>query len=170
MDAAQPDPPLGTSPRQAQIWVDADACPGPIKDILYRAAIRHRLRITLVSNQALRTPTSPYLSAVQVPRGFDEADRVIAARVQPGDLVVTADIPLAAQVIERGGQVIDPRGEAYGAHNIGERLAMRDFMDGLRSAGVPTGGPAPLSQADRHAFARALDRMLPRPVPQGDRK
>ena len=151
-------------PPEPRVWVDADACPGPIKDILYRAAARHRIRVTLVSNQALRTPASPYVSAVQVPQGFDEADRTIAARVHAGDLVVTADIPLAAQAIERGARVVDPRGEVYGAHNIGERLAMRDFMDGLRSAGVATGGPASLSQADRHAFARQLDRMLSRPA------
>ena len=155
--AAQPELP---APR---IWVDADACPAPIKEILYRAAARHRIRVTLVSNQPLRAPASPYLSAVQVPRGFDEADRAFAARVQAGALVITADIPLAAQVIERGARVVDPRGEIYGPHNIGERLAMRDFMDGLRAAGVATGGPAALSQADRHAFARQLDRML-----QGD--
>lgn len=143
-----------------KIWVDADACPGVIKEILYRAANRTQIPLTLVANQMLRVPPSPFIRAVQVPGGFDVADNYIAAQVQPGDLVVTADIPLAAQVIERGGSAINPRGELYTAANVRESLAMRNFMEELRSAGVQTGGPAAFSQADRQAFANQLDRLL----------
>jgi uncharacterized protein YaiI (UPF0178 family) len=145
-----------------KILVDADACPGVIKDILYRAAERSRLQLTLVANKPLRTPPSPFIRSVQVPRGFDVADDEIAQRVEAGDLVITADIPLAAKVIERGGHALDPRGELYSVDNIRERLNMRDFMDGLRSSGVETGGPAPLSQGDRHRFANQLDSLLAR--------
>ena len=145
-----------------KILVDADACPGAIKDILYRAAERSRLQMTLVANQPLRTPPSPFIRSVQVPRGFDVADDEIARRVEPGDLVITADIPLAAQVIEKGGHAIDPRGELYSTENIRERLAMRDFMDGLRASGVATGGPAPLAPSDRQRFANQLDGLLAR--------
>ena len=144
------------------IWVDADACPAVVKDILYRAAERARVPLTLVANHALRTPPSPFIRSVQVPRGFDVADHEIARRVEPGDLVVTADIPLAAQVIERGGHALDPRGELFSAETIRERLTMRDFMDELRASGVQTGGPPPLAQGDRQRFANQLDRLLAR--------
>ena len=143
-----------------KIWVDADACPVAIKDILYRAAKRAEIPLTLVANQMLRVPPSPWIRALQVPGGFDVADQRIAQEAQPGDLVITADIPLAAQVIAKGASVIDPRGELLSAANIEERLTMRNFMDGLRSSGVETGGPAALSAADRQAFANQLDRLL----------
>jgi hypothetical protein len=142
------------------IWVDADACPAVVKDILYRAAERAQVTLTLVANQPLRTPRSSFIRTLQVPRGFDVADSEIARRVEPGDLVVTADIPLAAQVIERGGNALDPRGELYSPDTIRERLTMRDFMDELRASGVQTGGPAPLAQGDRQRFANQLDRLL----------
>ena len=142
------------------IWVDADACPAVIKDILYRAAERLRIPLTLVANAPLRIPLSPFIRTLQVLRGFDVADNEIAERVQPGDLVVTADIPLAATAIERGAQALDPRGELYTADNIREKLQMRNFMDGLRASGVQTGGPAALDLADRKRFARELDRLL----------
>ena len=132
-----------------KIWVDADACPVVIKEILYRVANRTRIPLTLVANQMLRVPPSPWIKAVQVPGGFDVADQRIALEVQAGDLVITADIPLAAQVIAKGASVIDPRGELLTAANIQERLTMRNFMDSLRSSGVETGGPAALSNADR---------------------
>jgi uncharacterized protein YaiI (UPF0178 family) len=140
--------------------VDADACPAAVKEILYRAAERARLSLTLVANQALRVPASPFIRSLQVPRGFDVADNEIARRVEAGDLVVTADIPLAAAVIERGGHALDPRGELYSPDTIRERLTMRDFMDELRASGVQTGGPPPLSHGDRQRFANQLDRLL----------
>jgi uncharacterized protein YaiI (UPF0178 family) len=146
--------------RPVNIWVDADACPAVVKDILYRAAERAQVTLTLVANQPLRTPHSTFIRVVQVPRGFDVADNEIARRVQPGDLVVTADIPLAAQVIERGGHALDPRGELYSPDTIRERLTMRDFMDELRASGVQTGGPPPLAHGDRQRFANQLDRLL----------
>ncbi|MBI4755963.1 MAG: YaiI/YqxD family protein [Betaproteobacteria bacterium] len=142
------------------IWVDADACPGVIKDILFRAAARTGLPLTLVSNQALRTPPAAHIRAVQVPRGFDVADDHIVARVAPGDLVITADIPLAAAVVEKDAHALDPRGELYGRENIRELLDLRNFMDGLRASGVDTGGPPAFSAADRQAFANRLDRIL----------
>ncbi len=145
-----------------QIWVDADACPVPIKEILYRAAERMRLPLVLVANHALRTPPSPWIRAVQVERGFDVADNHIAAQALAGDLVITADIPLAAAVVERGALALNPRGERYSAENIREALDMRNFMDTLRATGVETGGPPALGQADRQAFARALDAILAR--------
>lgn len=144
----------------AKLWVDADACPVVIKEIIFRAAARKEIATTLVANQMLRVPPSPWIRAVQVPAGFDVADHYIANQVQPGDIVVTADIPLAAQVIEAGGLAINPRGELYSAANIREALSMRDFMENLRSSGVQTGGPAAFSQADRQAFANQLDRLL----------
>ena len=144
------------------IWVDADACPFAIKEILFRAAERTQIPLTLVANRPLRTPRSRFVRAIQVPRGFDMADSRIANEVRPGDLVITADIPLAADVIDRGGHAVNPRGELYTQDNIRERLAMRNLMDGLRSAGVDTAGPPPLSQADRQAFANQLDRLLAR--------
>ena len=143
-----------------QIWVDADACPGVIKDILFRVAERMEMPVILVANKLLRTPPSRFVKAIQVPAGFDMADRELTRLVQPGDLVITADIPLAADIISKGANALNPRGESYTEDNIGQHLAMRDFMDQLRSSGVETGGPAPFSQGDRHAFARALDRYL----------
>ncbi|WP_298397569.1 YaiI/YqxD family protein [uncultured Azonexus sp.] len=143
-----------------QIWVDADACPGVIKEIIYRAAERKQIKTTLVANQMLRTPPSKFIRAIQVASGFDVADAHIVDQLSTGDLVVTADIPLAAQVIERGAHAINPRGELYTTATIRERLNMRDFMEGLRAAGIETGGPAAFSQADRQAFANQLDRFL----------
>jgi hypothetical protein len=145
-----------------QIWVDADACPNVIKDILFRAATRAHILLTLVANQLLRTPPSPYIKAIQVPSGFDVADNKIVQQLQSGDLVITADIPLAALVIEKGGHALNPRGEFYTTENIHERLTMRNFMDELRNTGVNTGGPAMLSLSDRQAFANQLDRFLTR--------
>jgi uncharacterized protein YaiI (UPF0178 family) len=145
-----------------QIWVDADACPGVIKEILYRAAERAQISMTLVANQFLRTPPSRYIKTIQVPAGFDVADGKIVQHLDPGDLVITADIPLAAEVIEKGGHALNPRGEFYTPDTIRERLNMRDFMDTLRSSGVETGGPSSFSQSDRKAFASQLDRFLAR--------
>lgn len=145
-----------------QIWVDADACPGVIKEIIFRAAERRQIQTTLVANQMLRTPPSKFIRAIQVPSGFDVADAHIVEQVEAGDLVVTADIPLASLVIGRGGHALNPRGEMYTTANIRERLAMRNFMEELRSAGVDTGGPAAFGQADRQAFANQLDRFLAR--------
>ena len=142
------------------IWVDADACPVAIKDILYRAANRVERPLTLVANQMLRVPPSPWIKAVQVPSGFDVADQRIAQSAVAGDIVVTADIPLAAAVIAKGAWVIDPRGELLDAGNIQERLSMRNFMETLRNSGVEAGGAAAMSAADRQAFANQLDRLL----------
>jgi uncharacterized protein YaiI (UPF0178 family) len=144
------------------IWVDADACPGVVKDILYRAAERTEIALTLVSNQFLRPPPSPWIRALQVPRGFDVADSRIVRELQPGDLVVTADIPLAADVIAKGGHALNPRGEFYTPDTIQERLALRNYLDELRGSGVQTGGPAALDHADRKRFADQLDRFLAR--------
>lgn len=143
-----------------QIWVDADACPGAIKEILFRAAERVRIPLTLVANRSLRTPPSRYIRTVRVSHGFDVADHEIVRGVRSGDLVVTADVPLAAEVIEKGGRVLGPRGELYTSENIGERLAMRNLMDELRSTGVETGGPSSFSRKDRQAFAKQLDHLL----------
>lgn len=143
-----------------QIWVDADACPAVIKDIIYRAAERLKIQTTLVANMLLRTPPSPYIRALQVPRGFDVADNEIVKRVEAGDLVITADIPLAADVIERGAHALNPRGEFYTPDNIRERLEMRNFLDQLRGSGVQTGGPPPIDHSDRKRFADQLDRFL----------
>lgn len=143
-----------------QIWVDADACPKPVKEILYRAATRTGTALTLIANQLLSVPRSPHIRAVQVEKGFDVADNEIVRRVAAGDLVITADIPLAAEVIAKDGRVLTPRGETYDRHSIGAALTMRNFMDTLRSSGVETGGPAAFSASDQHAFARQLDRML----------
>lgn len=144
------------------IWVDADACPGVIKDILFRAAERAQVSMTLVANQLLRTPPSPYIRALQVPRGFDVADNEIVQRLQAGDLVITADIPLAADVIEKGGHALNPRGDFYSAETIRALLTMRNFMDELRGSGVQTEGPPVFSNSDRQAFANQLDRFLAR--------
>lgn len=143
-----------------KIWVDADACPVVIKEILFRAAQRTRILVTLVANKPLRVPPSPYIKTLQVPMGFDVADSRIVLDLQAGDLVITADIPLAAQVITAGGHALNPRGELYSNTNIHERLAMRNFMEELRSSGVDVSGPSSFSQADRQAFAAELDRFL----------
>jgi uncharacterized protein YaiI (UPF0178 family) len=143
-----------------QIWVDADACPSVIKDILFRVADRLEIPVTLVANKLLRTPPSRFIKAIQVPAGFDVADNEIVRLAEPGDLVVTADIPLASDVLEKGGYALNPRGEFYTADNIQQFLTMRTFMDELRSSGVETGGPAPFSQADTRNFANQLDRHL----------
>ncbi|MGL5007916.1 MAG: YaiI/YqxD family protein [Plesiomonas sp.] len=143
-----------------QIWVDADACPKVIKEILFRAADRVRVQVTLVANQPIGIPSSKFIQAVQVSAGFDVADNEIVRRVEEGDLVITADIPLASEVIEKKGIALNPRGERYTTENIRQRLNMRDFMDTLRSSGIQTGGPAALNQRDRQAFANELDRWL----------
>lgn len=143
-----------------RIWVDADACPKVIKEILFRAAERRQIPLTLVANKLLYCPPSQVIRALQVPTGFDVADNKIVELTEAGDLVITADIPLAAEVIAKGGYALNPRGELYTRDTIRERLAMRDFMDVLRSSGVETGGPAALSQGDRQAFANQLDRFL----------
>ena len=143
-----------------QIWVDDDACPRAVKEILFRAADRTSVRVTLVANKPLHTPPSIYIRNLVVATGFDVADERIVSELEPGDLVITADIPLAAAVIERGGQVLDPRGELLTPDNIQERLTIRNFLDELRSSGVETGGPTAFSQNDRHAFARRLDSLL----------
>lgn len=142
------------------IWVDADACPKPIKDILFRAAERRRLATTLVANQPLPVPPSRYIRMLRVSSGFDAADNEIVKRLEPGDLVITADIPLAAEVVAKGGHAINPRGERYSKENIGERLQIRSMMDSLRASGVDTGGPSPLHPRDIQAFANQLDRFL----------
>ncbi|MGC2165726.1 MAG: YaiI/YqxD family protein [Gallionella sp.] len=145
-----------------QIWVDADACPKVIKDILFRAAERGRIALTLVANKMLHCPPSKFIRSMQVPAGFDVADNKIAELTEPGDLVITADIPLAAQVISRGGHALNPRGEFYSAENIQERLTMRNFMESLRGSGIETGGPDTFKHSDRQAFANQLDRFLAR--------
>jgi uncharacterized protein len=147
-----------------KIWVDADACPKVIKDILFRAAERLQIQLTLVANKLLYCPPSRYIRAMQVPAGFDVADNKIAELVEPGDLVITADIPLAADVITRGGHALNPRGELYTKDTIRERLTMRNFMEGLRGSGVETGGPPTLSQSDRQAFAKQLDKLLAKKI------
>ena len=144
------------------IWVDADACPAVIKDILFRAAERTATRTVLVANQLLRVPPSPHIRALQVPAGFDVADNHIAQQAQPGDIVVTADIPLAAQVVAKGALALNPRGELYSDATIREALALRNFMTELRDSGVQTGGPAAFSQRDRANFAAQLDKLLHR--------
>ncbi len=143
-----------------KIWVDADACPVVIKEILYRAAERAQIQTILVANKLLRTPPSPFLSAIQVASGFDVADNRIVQELTAGDLVITADIPLASQVIENHGHALSPRGEFYSKENIQERLAMRNFMEELRASGVETSGPNTFSAADRKAFAAQLDKFL----------
>lgn len=144
------------------IWVDADACPVVIKDILYKAARRTQIQVTLVANQYLHIPPSPHINFLQVSAGFDEADNEIVRRLQAADLVITADIPLANEVISNGATALSPRGELFTADNIAARLATRDLMDTLRSSGIETGGPAPLNQRDRQQFAGHLDRYLSR--------
>lgn len=150
------------TPRIGQVWVDADACPGPVKDILFRAAERAQVPVTLVANQWLRTPGSRFVRAMQVQGGFDAADDAIAERAGPGDLVVTQDIPLASRVLANGAEAINPRGERFTADNIAERLSVRSFMEDLRGAGVQTGGPDAFHARDRQAFANQLDGWLAR--------
>ena len=143
-----------------KMFLDADASPGAVKEILYRAAERLALPLILVANTPLRIPRSPNISFVHVPAGFDEADNRIAEMVEDGDLVITDDVPLADRVISRGGTIITTRGKAYTKDNIKERLSMRDFMEELRGSGIETGGPPPFSQKDRREFASCLDRFL----------
>ncbi|MGB5626979.1 MAG: YaiI/YqxD family protein [Woeseiaceae bacterium] len=143
-----------------KIWVDADACPVVIKEILYRAAERTSIQMTLVANQPLSTPNSDFIDTLQVPRGFDVADDEIVRRLSAGDLVITSDIPLAAEVIDKGGHALSPRGELHTTENIRARLNMRDFLDTMRASGVDTGGPPAMSQRDRQDFANNLDRFL----------
>ena len=143
-----------------KIWVDADACPVVIKNILFRAAERTGMQLTLVANQPIRVPRSRFIKMLQVASGFDVADKEIVKSVKAGDLVITSDIPLAAEVIEKGSFALNPRGELYTEDNIKERLNMRDFLDTLRAGGIDTGGPPALSQRERNAFANHLDRLL----------
>jgi uncharacterized protein YaiI (UPF0178 family) len=143
-----------------QIWIDADACPKVIQTILFRAAERTRTSVTLVANKTLRIPSSPYIKAIQVAGGFDEADNYICRELQPGDLVITADIPLAAEAITKGGHALNPRGEFYNTDNIRERLAVRNLLDELRGSGIVSGGPPAFTHGDRQAFANQLDRFL----------
>jgi uncharacterized protein YaiI (UPF0178 family) len=142
------------------IWVDADACPRVIKTILFRAAQRTGTAVTLIANHSIPVPPSKYIRSIRVADGFDVADKQIVKLVQAGDLVITADIPLAAEVIEKDAQALSPRGEAFGKHNIRSRLNMRDFMDTMRASGVNTGGPPAISEADKREFANNLDRYL----------
>lgn len=144
------------------IWVDADACPAEIKELLYRAADRRQIKVTLVANQPLRVPKSPYLETLLVGRGMNIADRRIVELASPGDLVITADIPLAAAVVEKGVHALDPRGELYTEANVGQRLATRNLMDELRGGGHIGGGPPAYTSRDKQAFANQLDRWLSR--------
>ncbi|WP_126456745.1 YaiI/YqxD family protein [Sulfuriflexus mobilis] len=143
-----------------QIWVDADACPKVIKEILFRAARRTGVRLTLVANHALQTPVDKNITSIQVVSGFDVADDEIVQRCASGDLIITADIPLASEVIDKGAHALNPRGEFYDKENIRQRLNMRDFMDTMRASGVQEGGPPVLNQRDRQAFANELDKFL----------
>lgn len=142
------------------IWIDADACPVVIKEILFRAAERKQILTTLVANQFISTPNSKWIRMLQVPSGFDVADNEIVKRAEKGDVVITSDIPLAAEVIDKGADALSPRGELFNPDNIKQRLNMRDFLDTLRSSGVNTGGPPPLNQNDRKRFADHLDKLL----------
>lgn len=145
-----------------RIWIDADACPREIKELLYRTAERRQIRVTLVANQVLWTPSSPLIDSVVVPAGMNVADRRIVELIEPGDLVVTADIPLAADVVAKGGQAIDPRGQLYTESNVGEKLAVRNLHDVLRGGDWISGGPSNFGARDRQAFANQLDRWLTR--------
>ena len=142
------------------IWIDADACPNVVKEILFRASQRTKTPITMVANQYIKKPSSPLIKTIQVSQGFDEADNYIVDNLEQGDLVITADIPLASDAIDKGADVINPRGEQYTKENIKQRLNMRDFMEQMRSTGEVSGGPPPLNQSDRQKFANALDRLL----------
>lgn len=143
-----------------KIWVDADACPAVIKEILFRAAQRTETHLTLIANHAMSVPASPFIQRMQVNKGFDVADNEIVKRCEAGDLVITGDIPLASEIIDLGGQVLTPRGERYTKDNIKSRLNMRDFMETMRASGMESGGPPALSQHDRKTFAGQLDKML----------
>lgn len=145
-----------------KIWVDADACPKVIKDILYRAAERVKCQLVLVANQILPTPKSPYIKSIRVDAGFDVADNYIVQQVAAGDLVITADIPLASEVLAKGAAALNPRGEVYDPNTIRQKLTLRDFMDEMRGSGIMTGGPPPLSQTERREFANALDKFISR--------
>jgi uncharacterized protein len=145
-----------------EIWVDADACPVAIKEILFKASKRTGIQLTLVANQSISTPKIPSIRMIQVPSGFDVADNEIARRCKPGDLVITNDIPLAAEIIDKGGHALSPRGEAFSQEDIKARLTMRDFLDTLRASGINTAGPAAMSQSDRQLFANRLDGFLTR--------
>ncbi len=153
-----------------KIWVDADACPVAIKEILFRAAERTKTETTLVANQSIRIPPSRFIKMLQVPQGFDVADDEIVKRLEAGDLVITSDIPLAAEAIEKGGHALSPRGELHTTDNIRARLNMRDFLDTMRSSGIDTGGPPVLSQSDRMAFANHLDKFLTRHIEEKRQK
>jgi uncharacterized protein len=143
-----------------RIWVDGDACPGEIKEILFRAAVRTKTSLTIVANQPLQIPRSEFIDLVTVPSGLNVADQKIVELLSAADLVITADIPLAALAVDKGATALDPRGEVYSRENIGERLTMRNLMDELRGSGMITGGPAPFRTSDRQAFANQLDRIL----------
>ena len=143
-----------------KIWVDADACPKPVKDILFRLADRLEIAVTLVANQGMRLPDSPFIKLIQVGHGADIADDEIVNMCEAGDLIITADIPLAARVVEKGAQALDPRGKVYDQNNIGQILSMRNFMDELRGSGVETGGPNSFGQKERFKFANELDRII----------
>ena len=146
---------------RVKIWVDADACPVVVKEIIFRAAARTGVQVVLVANQAIYAPSSPNIKSIQVARGFDVADDEIVKQLDPGDLVITSDIPLAAEVIEKGGHALSPRGEMHTTENIRARLNMRDFLDTMRASGVDTrGGPAAFSQRDKQSFANSLDRFI----------
>jgi uncharacterized protein YaiI (UPF0178 family) len=151
-----------------QIWVDADACPGPIKEILFRAADRRQLRLVLVANHFVRVPKSPFIRSLTVETGFDVADAKIAASVQPGDLVITGDIPLASRIVDAGAVALNPRGTFYTRENIRDHLARRNLMEELRSSGAVTGGPAALDRTHLADFANALDRYLTRKAQEGE--
>lgn len=143
-----------------KIWVDADACPNVIKEILFRVANRVGVAVTLVANHYVRVPPSPHIKSIQVESGFDVADNYIVQQAEAGDLVITADIPLADELITKGAHALNPRGEMYTKDTIKQRLQMRDFMETMRSSGIQTGGPAPLSQSDRQNFANKLDSFV----------
>lgn len=145
-----------------RIWIDADGCPRPVKDIVFRASQRLKLAVVLVADRPVGRPSSPLVTSIVVPKDMDSADRHIAEKLDPGDLVITADLPLAAAVVERGAQAINPRGETYTAENVRERLSLRDFMMGLRETGELLGGPPPYGRRDKERFAAALDRHLSR--------
>ncbi|RUO34374.1 YaiI/YqxD family protein [Aliidiomarina shirensis] len=144
------------------LWIDADACPVQIREVMFRAATRKKMQLTLVANQRIKVPPSPWIKVLVVGAGFDVADNEIVRLVEPGDLVITSDIPLAADILAKGGQALSPRGELFTQENIGARLNIRDFMDTMRASGVQSGGPPPLSQTDRKNFADHLDRILAR--------
>ena len=150
-----------------KIWVDADACPGPVKEILFRAADKRKIETCLIANHPMRVPPSPYIRLKQVSAGFDVADNEIVRLMATGDLVISGDIPLASQAIDKGGLVLNPRGHQYTRDNIRESLSMRNFMEELRNSGVQTGGPAALNSRDRANFANALDRILARAAKSG---